>query len=182
MTDPKTPGTSAPRIRPAQARDAAAIAALLRGIGWFKAYERSTPEEAAAAVQAVIDNAALGARSLLLVAETADDPASAQVIGFCAVHWLPLAILQGWEAYVSELFVSEQARGSGAGRHLLDAAVGAARERGCARIWLVNNRQRMSYTRGFYAQQGWSEQPEAARFVLALDAAPSAIAPSSSPR
>lgn len=41
--------------------------------------------------------------------------------------------------------------------------------RGCSRIWLVNNRDRDSYLRGFYARQGWQEQPQAARFVLPCD-------------
>ena len=185
MTDTPSPETPMPppapalRIREAQPGDAAAIAELLRGIGWFKAYEHSTPEQATAAVQAVIANAQLGERSLLLVAENADTPEQG-LLGYCAVHWLPLAIQQGWEGYVSELFVPEAARGSGAGSRLLDAAVQAARERGCSRIWLVNNRQRPSYTRGFYKQQGWSEQPDIARFMLSL-APDSAAAPSSSP-
>ena len=50
----------------------------------------------------------------------------------------------------------------------LDAATQAARERHCIRIWLVNNRERPSYVRGFYFRQGWSEQAEMARFVLPL--------------
>ena len=56
----------------------------------------------------------------------------------------------------------------GVGAKLLDQAVAAARKKGCSRIWLVNNRDRDSYLRGFYARQGWQEQPQAARFVLPL--------------
>ena len=78
------------------------------------------------------------------------------------------AVQQGWEAYVSELFVAEAARGAGLGQQLLDAATQAARERRCLRIWLVNNRERPSYVRGFYSSRGWSEQAEMARFVLPL--------------
>lgn len=154
------------RIRQAQLPDAPGIAALLQGIGWFKAYENRTPEQNAEAVRALLAGAqAAPDRSLLLVAEDARQ----RLTGYCAVHWLPVAVLQAWEGYVSELFVAEQARGTGAGRKLLDAATEAARQRGCCRIWLVNNRERPSYARGFYPQQGWTEQAEMARFVLPLN-------------
>ncbi|MDR0227181.1 MAG: GNAT family N-acetyltransferase [Burkholderiaceae bacterium] len=154
-------------VRPAQAGDAADLAALLGAMGWFKAYAATTPAQAAAHLQALV--AAAPDRSLLLVAE--DD--QHRLCGYCAVHWLPVAILQGWEAYVSELFVAEMARGSGAGSQLLDAAVQAARERRCQRIWLINNRERPSYARGFYPRHGWTEQAEMARFVLPLAPLPS---------
>ncbi|WP_034387766.1 GNAT family N-acetyltransferase [Comamonas composti] len=150
------------QIRPARSADAPAIAALLAGIGWFGVYEATTPAQATAHVRSLIESAA--DRSLLLVAEHADQG----LCGYCAVHWLPTAIIQGWEAYLSELFVAESARSLGLGHGLLAAAVQAARERDCLRIWLVNNRQRSSYERGFYTKQGWSEQAQMARFVLPL--------------
>ena len=152
-------------IRPAQPGDAAGISELLHGIGWFKAYEgRSIAENTAAVRQLLLDTQTLPERSRLLVAEDAQQ----RISGYCAVHWLPVAVLQSWEAYVSELFIAEQARGAGLGQQLLDVAVQAAREKNCLRIWLVNNRERPSYTRGFYSQQGWVEQAEMARFVLPL--------------
>ena len=152
-------------IRPAQPGDAAGISELLHGIGWFKAYEgRSIAENTAAVRQLLLDTQTLPERSRLLVAEDAQQ----RISGYCAVHWLPVAVLQSWEAYVSELFIAEQARGAGLGQQLLDVAVQAAREKNCLRIWLVNNRERPSYTRGFYSQQGWVEQAEMARFALPL--------------
>ena len=152
-------------IRPALPSDAAGISELLHGIGWFKAYEgRSIAENTAAVRQLLLDAQTQPERSLLLVAEDAQQ----RISGYCAVHWLPVAVLQSWEAYVSELFIAEQARGAGLGQQLLDVAVHAAREKNCLRIWLVNNRERPSYTRGFYSQQGWVEQAEMARFVLPL--------------
>ena len=152
-------------IRPAQPGDAAGISELLHGIGWFKAYEgRSIAQNTAAIKELLLDAQTLPERSLLLVAEDAQQ----RISGYCAVHWLPVAVLQSWEAYVSELFIAEQARGAGLGQQLLDVAVQAAREKNCLRIWLVNNRERPSYTRGFYSQQGWVEQAEMARFVLPL--------------
>ena len=163
-------------IRPALPSDAAGISELLHGIGWFKAYEGRSIAQNTAAIKELLLGAQASAqastqaqpeRSLLLVAEDAQQ----RISGYCAVHWLPVAVLQGWEAYVSELFIAEQARGAGLGQQLLDVAVQAAREKNCLRIWLVNNRERPSYTRGFYSQQGWVEQAEMARFVLPLRAA-----------
>ena len=160
-------------IRPALPSDAAGISELLHGIGWFKAYEGRSIAQNTAAIKELLLGAQASAqastqaqpeRSLLLVAEDAQQ----RISGYCAVHWLPVAVLQSWEAYVSELFIAEQARGAGLGQQLLDVAVQAAREKNCLRIWLVNNRERPSYTRGFYSQQGWVEQAEMARFVLPL--------------
>lgn len=152
-------------IRPALPANAAGIAELLHCIGWFKAYESQTPAQNQQAVQTLLDNAqAEPARSLLLVAKDAQQ----RIHGYGAVHWLPIAVLQGWEGYVSELFIAAVARGAGLGQQLLDAATQAARDKGCVRIWLLNNRERSSYVRGFYPQQGWSEQAEMARFVLPL--------------
>ncbi|RGE45698.1 N-acetyltransferase [Comamonas testosteroni] len=152
-------------VRPAQLGDAAGISELLHGIGWFKAYEGRTIAQNTEAIKALLTSAqAEPERSLLLVAEDEQQ----RIGGYCAIHWLPVAVLQGWEGYVSELFIAEHARGAGLGQKLLDAATQAARERGCLRIWLVNNRERPSYARGFYSQQGWTEQAEMARFVLPL--------------
>ena len=152
-------------IRPALPEDAAGIAELLHDIGWFKAYETRSAAQNTEAVQALLDELQSGPeRSLMLVAQDGQH----RIHGYCAVHWLPVAVQQGWEAYVSELFVAEAARGAGLGQLLLDAATQAARERRCLRIWLVNNRERPSYVRGFYSRQGWSEQAEMARFVLPL--------------
>lgn len=148
-------------LRAAQPDDAPALAALLQGIGWFDRFATGHPEAHAAQLAPLL---APSAHQLQLVA----CDAQGQLIGYCAVHWLPIAILQGWEGYVSELFIADSARGSGVGSQLLDQVTAAARSRGCRRLWLVNNRQRDSYHRGFYARQGWQEQAQAARFVLDL--------------
>lgn len=148
-------------LRPAQPDDAPALAALLQGIGWFDRFATGHPEAHADQLAPLL---APSPHQLQLVACDAQD----QLIGYCAVHWLPIAILQGWEGYVSELFIADSARGSGVGSQLLDQVTAAARSRGCRRLWLVNNRQRDSYHRGFYARQGWQEQAQAARFVLDL--------------
>ncbi|QTX20337.1 GNAT family N-acetyltransferase [Comamonas aquatica] len=148
-------------LRAAQPDDAPALAALLQGIGWFDRFATGHPEAHAAQLAPLLTP---NPHQLQLVA----CDAQGQLIGYCAVHWLPIAILQGWEGYVSELFIADSARGLGVGSQLLDQVTAAARSRGCRRLWLVNNRQRDSYHRGFYARQGWQEQAQAARFVLDL--------------
>ena len=148
-------------LRAAQPDDAPALAALLQGIGWFDRFATGHPDAHAAQLAPLLPPSA---HQLQLVA----CDARGQLIGYCAVHWLPIAILQGWEGYVSELFIADSARGSGVGSQLLDQVTAAARSRGCRRLWLVNNRLRDSYHRGFYARQGWQEQAQAARFVLDL--------------
>lgn len=154
-----------PLIRSAQPHDAEGICQLLASVGWFYRYASEEPTAHAERVRELIAQA--GERSLLLVAHDRTHG----VVGYCATHWQPLAILQGWEGYVSELFVSDAVRGQGIGRKLLQAATEAARARGCTRIWLVNSKERPSYKRGFYAQQGWSEHPQLARFALNLETA-----------
>lgn len=148
-------------LRAVQPDDAPALAALLQGIGWFDRFATGHPEAHADQLAPLL---APSPHQLQLVA----CDAQGQLIGYCAMHWLPIAILQGWEGYVSELFIADSARGLGVGSQLLDQVTAAARSRGCRRLWLVNNRQRDSYHRGFYAQQGWQEQAQAARFVLDL--------------
>ena len=148
-------------LRPAQPDDAPALAVLLQGIGWFDRFATGHPEAHADQLEPLL---APSPHQLQLVA----CDAQGQLIGYCAVHWLPIAILQGWEGYVSELFIADSARGLGVGSQLLDQVTAAARSRGCRRLWLVNNRQRDSYHQGFYARQGWQEQAQAARFVLDL--------------
>lgn len=148
-------------LRPAQPDDALALATLLQDIGWFDRFATGHPDEHAAQLAPLL---APSPHQLQLVA----CDAQGLLIGYCAVHWLPIAILQGSEGYVSELFIADSARGSGVGSQLLDQVTAAARSRGCRRLRLVNNRQRDSYRRGFYARQGWQEQAQAARFVLDL--------------
>jgi ribosomal protein S18 acetylase RimI-like enzyme len=90
------------------------------------------------------------------------------ILGYVAIHWLPYLMLAGPEGYVSELFVSESARGAGLGTRLLEAVEAMAVSRGCSRLMLVNRKTRESYQRGFYRKLGWEEREEFANFVLHL--------------
>ena len=84
------------------------------------------------------------------------------------MHWLPYLFLKGPEGYVSELFVRESARGQGVGGELLRKIETEARARGCARLSLINLRNRESYMRQFYVKAGWEERAEAANFVYRI--------------
>jgi GNAT superfamily N-acetyltransferase len=153
-------------IRKAVTSDAAPIAALLHDLGWFKALEG----EALAVTQArIIEHLALC---------HADDSHTVYIaegergdfLGYSAVHWLPFLFLTGPEGHVSELFITEAARGKGVGTRLLENVIAAARTRGCARLSLVNSRHRQSYLRDFYKKHGWQEREQVANFIFDLTA------------
>lgn len=148
-------------IRPAQPSDALALAQLFTSVGWFTHFQTGTVQDHAERIAPLLQT---HDHHLQLVAY---NPVG-ELLGYCSTHWLPVAVMQSWEGYVSELFVASQARSAGVGAQLLDRAVMAARAKGCCRIWLINNRDRDSYQRGFYAKQGWQEQGQAARFVMPL--------------
>lgn len=154
---------TAARIRTARASDDAALAALLRTIGWFSELAEASPDEAARRVRRHLD-LALGDNShSVYVAEV-----EGRLIGYCAVHWLPTLFLEGPEGYVSELFVEEGERSRGVGRALLEVIAAEAHGRGCSRLLLFNGRERESYRRGFYIKAGWEEHPELALFLQRL--------------
>jgi GNAT superfamily N-acetyltransferase len=78
-------------------------------------------------------------------------------------------LFQKPEGYVSELFIRSDASGHGAGTALLEAIKHEAHARGCCRLTLVNLKDRASYQRRFYEKKGWTERPNAVRFVLDLE-------------
>jgi GNAT superfamily N-acetyltransferase len=152
-------------IRPAERSDAAGLATLLRSIGWFSHMQAEEPQQTLATVGAQLERCLGSDDHTIMVAQA---PAG-QVAGFVAIHWLPYLFMRGPEGFISELFISEDSRGQGLGTRLLEAAIAAARERGCSRLQLINYRGRESYQRGFYAKAGWTERAEAAAFVYVLE-------------
>lgn len=151
-------------IRPAAMGDAPALADILTSVGTF---ELVLPEEAAARTGRVAENL----KRLIgvpghdtLVAEVANFG----VAGFLNMHCQPCLALDGSEGFVSELFVHADCHGQGVGGTLLAEAERLARERGWWRLHLVNNRDRESYRRGFYAGHGWQERAPMVDFVRLL--------------
>jgi len=151
-------------IRRAVVEDAPALAALLRTLERFD-WLRDEPAAAAVArVRGQLERAGGDGSYTIYVAAGA----GGELVGYAAVHWLPYFILPGPEGFVSELFLSPEARGRGVGSRLLEAVIEEARARGCSRLSLLNNRRRESYERGFYTGRGWQERGDMANFVLFL--------------
>ena len=151
-------------IRPATSADEPAIAAILRGLGWFAHVNDEPPANTETRVAGHLRCCLADESHSVLVAEDA----KGTVLGYVAVHWLPYLMLSGPEGYISELFVAESARGAGLGTKLLETVKDMAIGRGCSRLMLVNRKTRESYKRGFYRKLGWEERQEFANFVLSV--------------
>lgn len=151
-------------IRRATGEDAGALAALQRSMDLFEIVRHETPVATEERVARQLGRCLRDDSHAVFVAVGEPDG----VVGYAAVHWLPYLIHAEPEGYLSELFVDQRARGRGVGTRLLEAVEAEARARGCARLQLVNLRDRESYRRGFYAKHGWDEGPERASFVKRL--------------
>ena len=151
-------------IRKARLADSGRISDLLRCIDLFPAVQAEGPAETLQRIQRHVA-LCLGDDSHSVY--IAEDKGGA-LLAYATVHWLPYMILKGPEGFVSELFVDAAARGQGIGTRLLEIVEAEARQRGCARLSLINMRNRESFQRGFYAKLGWQERPDAANFVLLL--------------
>jgi GNAT superfamily N-acetyltransferase len=145
------------KIRPACRADAPALVTLLRTIGWWPSIDPRGVEQ-------TLDMDLGGPGHRVAVAEDESET----LIGYVAIHFQPCLFLDGPEGYVSELFVHPDHRSRGVGRLLLAAAEKEAKDIGCARLALVNGRQRESYQRGFYRKIGWVERDGLASFMKKL--------------
>lgn len=152
-------------VRPALPQDVPAIADVLRSVAWMTRVQEVSLEEVHRQMLACMDLCLADNSHTVLVAEDVQ----AKVCGYASVHWLPYFFLSGAEGYVSELFVHENARGSGIGTQLLEAIKDEARQRGCSRLMLVNGRNRPSYEREFYKKNGWRERVHMANFVFDIE-------------
>lgn len=112
-------------IRPIEARDEAAWRRLWSGyLDYYKA------ELSDDATNTLFQRLLTGAPHFAFVADNDGD-----VVGF--VHALPHASTwsQGGYCYLEDLFVDEAARGTGAGRALIEAVYAEADERGLTRVY-----------------------------------------------
>ena len=126
-------------IRLATPADVRAIAALLRGLGWFAFINDEATAGTETRVKKHLRLCMADDSHTVLIAEDA----KGAVLGYAAVHWLPYLMLPGPEGYVSEIFVAEAARGQGVGTRLLEAVRDMAVSRGCSRLMLVNRKTRL---------------------------------------
>jgi ribosomal protein S18 acetylase RimI-like enzyme len=115
-------------VRLATEVDAADVARLM--IGFRDWWRRSEPSDAAFEA---------GVRRLLRDPNTdflvAGDPPA----GVCQLRYRPSLWTESDDCWLEDIFVDAEARGTGMGRALVEAAFERARERGCARIELDVN-------------------------------------------
>src|SRR5690242_16172579 len=134
-------------IREACLEDSAAIASILRTVGWSEQIENETPAQTQAHVVERIAQCEREKNHTILVAERregapgGDARGAAEVVGYVAVHWFP-HLLRGNDGYVSELFVLPTVTGQGIGTLLLDRVYEYAQERDCTQLILMNRRIR----------------------------------------
>jgi GNAT superfamily N-acetyltransferase len=150
-------------IRSVHQNDSPALAQFLLDLQFFSALQGVTLAEAENRVTQNIA-ACLADNSHSVYVAVSDRT----IVGYVAVHWLPCLYMPGPEGFISELFVGEGTRRQGVGAQLLDTVIAEARQRGCARLELINMKHRDSYLRGFYSKHGWEERPIAANFVYVL--------------
>ncbi len=137
-------------IRRATPDDAADIARLM--IGFRNWWQRDEPDDAAFEA---------GVRRLLADPNTdfllAGEPAAA----VCQLRYRYAVWTASEDCCLEDIFVEEEARGSGVGRALVEAAFERARERGCGRMELDVNEANAAALR-LYESMGfaaWSDPP-----------------------
>jgi N-acetylglutamate synthase-like GNAT family acetyltransferase len=134
-----------PAIRPAVSSDATALLELLHELG----YSDLDVDAHARAFALVLAHPEIR----VLIAESE----SGRVIGLLTLSHRPQLRLGGTLVTVDELVVARDARGHGVGRALIVRAKAVAAELGAMRVELLTNRTRESYSRGFYAKNGFFE-------------------------
>ena len=152
-------------IREAMQSDAASITQLLRELSELKSVNAQTVEQTHSVVSRALALATSCDASTILIGLTDESV----VTGYCAVHWVPFLFLHGPEAYITELFIRPGDRSGGLGSKLRSEVQTRARERGCSRLSLLNDRDRESYQRGFYSKRGWVERDRMANFIAQLN-------------
>ena len=137
-----------PAIRLAGPEDAVAVASLFAAFrDW---YGERTPGDAQ--IRRSVDQLLADERTEFLL--TGDPPA-----GFAQLRFRPSVWTGADDAWLEDVYVSEDARGGGLGRALVEACLDRARRRGCRRIQLDCN-ERNAAALGLYESLGFSaEQP-----------------------
>jgi GNAT superfamily N-acetyltransferase len=77
-----------------------------------------------------------------------------RVIGCLSAHAVPYLERTGWWARIESLVVADAARGTGAGRALLEAAEDVARAWGCLAVEVTSARARAG-AQAFYPRMGY---------------------------
>jgi predicted N-acetyltransferase YhbS len=146
-------------LRPLRTTDIEAIMQLHRELGWNPAFHAD-----GSTLRSRLTLLTEEENALLLVAEV-----GGEVVGYVHGETVTYLLFAGREMLVSELFVTEAARGHGVGTALMAAMEAEAVKRRCFRISVLNSRERESYKRGFYPGLGYEERVHTANFTKRLD-------------
>jgi len=117
-------------VRLADPRDAETVARLIIGFRDHLGYDWPSDNAFLAGVEKLLDDP----NTDFLLGETDGHAAGVVVLRYRLGLWRA-----GTDCLVEDVFVEEQARGSGLGRTLMDAAITRARERGARRMELDTN-------------------------------------------
>ena len=150
-------------IRPCQVEDTHALTSLLHALGDLSPIAKETFEVTLIRVEKQLAHIVDSAEHTLLVALESD-----KLVAYVSTHWQPTLLHERGEGFVSELFVHPEARSRGVGTALLNCITEEGQARGCARLSLLNMRNKPSYERAYYAKRGWQERPDAVNFILDL--------------
>lgn len=135
--------TQTTTVRRITEEDFPAVTALLAELG-----RPALAPATEARVRAVYGRLVADANGAAMIAE-----ANGRAVGFCSLHFRDRFNQPTPEAWIPDLVVTESARGTGVGKALLQAAMAAARARGCHRLTLESGHTRTVAHR-FYALQG----------------------------
>jgi GNAT superfamily N-acetyltransferase len=142
-------------IRPATFDDAQALAPLLGELGY-----PAGAEQVRERIRRLLGPAGVSPSDSVFVAETGDG-----VVGMLSVHRFRGLHADDDVALITALVVTEQARGLGVGRRLVDRAIETARGWGCSRL-LVTTHVRRADAHAFYERIGF--ELTGRRYVRAL--------------
>lgn len=138
------------RVWRAEAAEAADVARLIAQFGeWWG--QNVVPEDE---VRASVERIMAGDDGEYLLGAVNDEP-----VGVCQLRFRWSVWKSAEDCWLEDLFVREEARRSGLGRALVEAAVDRARERGCKRIELDVNEDN-SAARALYEACGFLSEPK----------------------
>jgi GNAT superfamily N-acetyltransferase len=138
------------RVWRAEAAEAADVARLIAEFGaWWG--NNVVPEDA---VRASVDRIMSGDDGEFLLGAVDGEP-----VGVCQLRFRWSVWKSAEDCWLEDLFVREEARRSGLGRALVEAALERARERGCMRIELDVNEDNGA-ARALYEACGFLTEPK----------------------
>ncbi len=153
------------KIRKVIPKDIPKIAQLIHSFGWFRCYNSLPLEKVVDSIKNQYDQIKNNDSHSIFVVENDKQ----ELLGYFAVHLISMFILEGPEYYISEIFLYPQSRNQGIGTAVLQFVTEQAKARGCARVSLLNNKDRESYQRQFFAKKGFTERINMANFILELN-------------